>query len=299
MKSFFKNNCLLITLSLLIFLSFTTAYGSEESFFESSNNILLSPLDFQIGNSKETLKINTENSSDTKTNINVENNDAFSCFYSANHPHKKVAYLTFDDGPSKNTVEILKILDKYNVKATFFVTGSLAKNNPQLYKTISQKGHAIGNHSYSHEYSEIYQSPDAFIKDFNKLENYLNNKVGINTKIARLPGGSNNTISNKYGGKNIMVSISKYLINNNYTYFDWNVDSTDASVPVQSKDKIVKSVLDESKNKTAVIILMHDSSAKTTTVKALPEIIEGLSKQHFEFRSLSSEEYVTQFLRAK
>lgn len=226
-------------------------------------------------------------------------NTNFISLYSANIPKTKIAYLTFDDGPSNNTEKILKILDDYNIKATFFVTGASAKSGLEIYKTIASKGHSIGNHTYSHNYSKIYKSIEDFIADFNKLEKYLNNSIGINTNLVRLPGGSNNTISHKYGGNDIMVSISKYLIDNGYTYFDWNVDSTDASVKTQDKNKIVNSVLNNSKNKNAIIILMHDGPLKTSTVKALPEIVEGLKKQGFEFKPLSSESYVTQFLRAK
>ncbi|MCY6957030.1 polysaccharide deacetylase family protein [Clostridium brassicae] len=226
-------------------------------------------------------------------------NDSFISLYSANIPKNKIAYLTFDDGPSNNTEKILKILDDYNIKATFFVTGTSAKRGLKIYKAIVNKGHSIGNHTYSHNYSKIYKSIEDFISDFKKLENYLNNSLGVSTNIVRLPGGSNNTISHKYGGNNIMVSISKYLIDNGYTYFDWNVDSTDACVKTQDKNKIVNSILSNSKNKNAIIILMHDGPLKTTTVEALPEIISGLKKQGFEFRPLSSEEYVTQFLRAK
>ncbi|MCY6369725.1 polysaccharide deacetylase family protein [Clostridium ganghwense] len=220
-------------------------------------------------------------------------------FYVANIPENKVVYLTFDDGPSNNTLKILDILDRYNVKATFFVNGSSSKFSINTYKTIVSKGHSLGNHTYSHNYSEIYKNIEGFIKDFNKLQNHLNNSIGIQPKIARLPGGSNNTVSRKYGGKSIMRDISKYLIDNDYTYFDWNVDSTDASVKLQNKNKIITSVLNRSKNKSAAIVLMHDNSLKTTTVEALPEIIEGLIKQGFEFRPLSSAEYINQFLRAK
>lgn len=218
--------------------------------------------------------------------------------YSANIPHKKVAYLTFDDGPSKNTLKILTILDKYKIKATFFVNGSSSPYAISTYKTIINKGHSIGNHTYSHEYCNIYKSTNDFVHDFNKLQNHLNKCIGIKPNIVRLPGGSNNLVSHKYGGKSIMCDISRYLIKNGFTYFDWNIDSTDASTKVQSKEKIVNSILNTSKRKSAIIVLMHDSSVKKTTVEALPEVIDGLKKQGFEFRKLSPNEYITQFLRA-
>lgn len=218
--------------------------------------------------------------------------------YSTNIPHKKVAYLTFDDGPSKNTLKILNILDSYNIKATFFVNGSSSPYAISTYKTIISKGHSIGNHTYSHEYGDIYKSTKDFARDFNKLQNHLHKCIGVKPNIVRLPGGSNNLVSHKYGGKAIMCDISRYLIKNGFTYFDWNIDSTDASTRVQSKGKIVSSILNNSKRKSAIIVLMHDSSVKKTTVEALPEVIEGLKKQGFEFRKLSPNEYITQFLRA-
>ncbi|MCY6355813.1 polysaccharide deacetylase family protein [Clostridium sp. ZS2-4] len=237
-----------------------------------------------------------------KENNQLENKLALSntnSFYIANIPQNKIAYLTFDDGPSKNTLNILNILDRYNIKATFFVNGSTSQLGINTYKAITSGGHAIGNHTYSHNYSKIYKSVEDFAEDFNKLQTLLNSSVGIKPKIVRLPGGSNNSISRRYGGTTLMLEISKYLLDNGYTYFDWNIDSTDASVKLQSKTKIVTSVLNTSKSKSALIVLLHDNSVKTTTVEALPEIIEGLINQGFEFKTLSPNEYINQFLRAK
>lgn len=231
-----------------------------------------------------------------KSKIALNNTNSF---YIANIPQNKVVYLTFDDGPSKNTLNILNILDRYNIKATFFVNGSTSQLGINAYKAITDRGHAIGNHTYSHNYSKIYKSVEDFAEDFNKLQTLLHSSVGVKPKIVRLPGGSNNSISCKYGGATLMMEISKYLLNNGYTYFDWNIDSTDASVKLQSKAKIINSVLNKSKNKSSLIILLHDNSVKTTTVEALPEIIEGLINQGFEFRSLSPNEYINQFLRYK
>lgn len=243
----------------------------------------------------EKIKLIKENN-ELKNKIALNNTNSS---YIANVPQNKVAYLTFDDGPSKNTLGILNILDRYNIKATFFVNGYASQLGISTYKAITSRGHAIGNHTYSHNYSKIYKSVEDFAEDFNKLQNLLNSSVGIKPKIVRLPGGSNNSISCRYGGTTLMVEISKYLLNNGYTYFDWNVDSTDASVKLQSKTKIVNSVLNTSKNKSSLIVLLHDNSIKTTTVEALPEIIEGLINQGFEFRSLSPNEYINQFLRAQ
>ena len=199
----------------------------------------------------------------------------------------KIAYLTFDDGPSSNTRTILNTLKKYNVKATFFVNGK--PELADLYKAIAADGHALANHTYSHDYRSVYSSPKAFRADIEKLDKFLQDTTGqAPTHLIRYPGGSNNTISHNYGGRGIMKEVLKEM-SKDYEFFDWNVDSTDASTFRQNKDKIVSSVLRESKYTKKAIILMHDLNPKTTTPEALPEIIEGLKAQGFTFDVLSKD----------
>ena len=210
----------------------------------------------------------------------------------------KIAYLTFDDGPSSNTEDILKILKQYDVKATFFVNGH--PNYSYLYKQITDQGHVLGNHTYSHEYKDVYNSPDNFKNDTEKLDKYLTSITGKEPNyVLRFPGGSNNTISNNYGGNEIMTSVIKEMNAAGYKYFDWNVDSTDASTYCQDKDKIVQAVLSESSETKHAVILMHDLAPKITTVQALPEIIEGLKSQGFVFDVLSKNTYAPQFTVVK
>jgi peptidoglycan/xylan/chitin deacetylase (PgdA/CDA1 family) len=213
-------------------------------------------------------------------------------FVSETNLNEKVAYLTFDDGPSKNALKVLDILKSYNIKATFFVNG----NEPSIVKRIVSDGHAIGNHTYSHDYSKIYTSVNDFKIDFQKDEDFIYNNTGIKTKIMRFPGGSDNHVSYKYGGKNMMYDIAKEMTKEGYTYFDWNIDSNDASKVTQDKNVIISSVLDNSKKKKFIIVLMHVSSPKTTTVEALPTIIEGLQKQGFTFKSLDTSSPIVQSL---
>lgn len=220
-----------------------------------------------------------------------------SSFYIANYPSGKVAYLTFDDGPSHNTQKILDILDEYKVKATFFVNGNRSPFGHQMYKEIVGRGHALGNHTFSHNYSTIYSSVNHFFEDFYQLENELYQVVGFKPKLVRFPGGSNNQVSRQFGGQTIMYEIAWEMLNRGYVYFDWNVDSRDAQVRVQDKQVIVDSVLKGSANLQAAIILMHDSAPKTTTVEALPEIIEGLKKQGFRFEVMTPESFIVQFNR--
>jgi peptidoglycan-N-acetylglucosamine deacetylase len=209
---------------------------------------------------------------------------------------KSIAYLTFDDGPSHNTLLILGILKKYNVKATFFVNGRNTEPAIRIYKKIIEDGHVLGNHTYSHDYSKIYLSKEEFIKDYLKLEEFIHSHTGVRMNIARFPGGSNNKVSVKFGGNNVTQNIAQELNARGYTYFDWNVDSHDASGVFASPDYIAKTVLQQSKNKKNINILLHDGPSKENTVEALPAIIEGLLEQGFVFRVLTNESSKIQFL---
>ncbi len=199
----------------------------------------------------------------------------------------KVCYLTFDDGPSDNTLKILKILDEYDAKATFFVIGT-AKF--EYLPKIEKAGHAIGLHSNTHEYSKIYKSESAFFKDIKALSKKIDKKIGIKPMIMRFPGGSNNTISKKYK-KGIMSNLTTQVQIKGYAYFDWNVDSGDASGHNVSASRITNNVLKQAKNKNSICVLMHDTAAKGTTVKALPAILDGLKKQGYKFEALTEETY--------
>jgi peptidoglycan/xylan/chitin deacetylase (PgdA/CDA1 family) len=210
-----------------------------------------------------------------------------------NNGADKTAYLTFDDGPSDNTVKILDILKENNIKATFFVNGR--PESKEIYKRIVNEGHTIGNHTYSHDYAALYKTIDGFYKDKQKLDDLIWEVNGVKPEILRFPGGSNNHVSYSYGGKDFMDKLTKQVKESGIKYFDWNVDSSDASTVTQDKNKIISAVLNGSKNKTQAIILMHDSKPKTTTALALPDIIKGLKEQGFKFSSLSSKVSAVQF----
>jgi peptidoglycan/xylan/chitin deacetylase (PgdA/CDA1 family) len=208
---------------------------------------------------------------------------------------RKVAYLTFDDGPSANTEKVLTILDRYHIKATFFVIGNNSESGKQMYKCIVYRGHALGLHSYSHNYRQIYASSPAFHNDFTRVKQLVYETTGYVPDIMRFPGGSNNLVSRKYGGRALMPLLIKEITKEGYQYFDWNVDSRDAERTLQSRDVIVRSVLKGSQGKPKVIILMHDSQVKKTTVEALPAIIEGLKKQGFSFDILTNRSFTYHF----
>ncbi|MBP9997284.1 MAG: polysaccharide deacetylase [Lachnospiraceae bacterium] len=185
------------------------------------------------------------------------------------HMHK--VYLTFDDGPSANTAKILDILDEYGVKATFFVTGEEADTNPERYQDIVNRGHSIGIHSYSHVYRDIYRSKEDFVRDYQKLRDYIEETTGMAPTIYRFPGGSSNTVS-----KTDMDELCEYLQSQGVTYYDWNVSSGDATNPALPTKMIVNNCVSSIGNRDTTIILLHDSGSKTSTVEALPEIIEQI-----------------------
>lgn len=215
---------------------------------------------------KEAVSYNSDaksNEDDSDTKSNIQN-------LAENGEQLKV-YLTFDDGPSDNTDRILDILKQYNIKATFFVTGKTDEESQAAYQRIVKEGHTLGMHSYSHKYCVIYDSLDAFEQDFTQLHDYLYQVTGVDCKYYRFPGGSSNKVSNLD-----MREFIKYLNQQDITYFDWNVSSGDATSQAYTTDELIQNVMgDVTKYKTSVV-LMHDSTAKSTTVDALPALIEQL-----------------------
>ncbi len=183
-------------------------------------------------------------------------------------------YLTFDDGPSDNTDSILDILDDYNIKATFFVVGKDVDTYGDAYKRIVDDGHTIGMHSYSHNYSAIYSSKEAFESDFNEIHDLIFDVTGVDSKFYRFPGGSSNKLSN-IG----MYPFISFLNEEGVEYFDWNVSSGDATSAAFTSAELVDNVMtDVVKYKTSVVLL-HDSRGKQATVEALPELIEALQQE--------------------
>ena len=210
-------------------------------------------------------------------------------------PCKRTVYLTFDDGPSRNTEIILDILKRYGVKATFFVAGNSTSFGRAMYKRIIDEGHALGNHTYSHDYAKIYTSVEAYWEEHLRLEDLLFEATGTRPQIIRFPGGSNNTVSSKYGGVEIMDQLTQMVTGKGYRYIDWNLTSLDAAAVTQDAQLIIESVLSRVSTILNPIVLMHDSSSKTTTVEALPTIIEELHDLGFTFDVLSPTSYSVRF----
>lgn len=218
-----------------------------------------------------------------RTIIVVEKKDIGTSQQSA----EKIVYLTFDDGPSANTQKILEILDRYNAKATFFVTGA-SQNYNYLIKEAHNKGHTIGLHTYSHDYKTVYSSVDAYFDDLTKVGNMVKDLIGFTPKYIRFPGGSSNTISKKYT-PGIMTILCQEVINRGYQYYDWNGDSTDASGNNRPVNSLIANATSSKSNN--INILFHDTSAKSTTVQALPAIIENYIARGYRFEAIDDNSF--------
>lgn len=195
-------------------------------------------------------------------------------------------YLTFDDGPSADvTPRILDILKENNIKATFFICNYSDKNK-HLVQRMVDEGHTIGIHGYSHEYSEIYTSTDAFMENIYKLRDKVKEDTGYEAFIIRFPGGSSNTISRKYCS-GIMTKLVQMVTDQGLLYLDWNVDSNDATGNNKPKDYLVESATSGLKQNRTNVVLMHDISTKKTTADALQEIIDYGKQNGYTFYACS------------
>lgn len=215
--------------------------------------------------------------------------------HSQQNKGQKTAYLTFDDGPSVNTAAILDILDKYGIKATFFVMWHDEPTADAAYKEMVKRGHTVALHTYSHDYEKVYGSPESFFTDMKKLEAVLA-KYGVKSQLFRFPGGSRNLAVQHGPKKQAFEQIKAGLKERGYVYFDWTIDSEDGFSPYVSKENITRKILKEAREeKEMAVILLHDIHAMKNTVKALPGIIEGLIAQGYSFDRITDYTPAVQF----
>lgn len=196
-------------------------------------------------------------------------------------------YLTFDDGPSENTPQILSILREHGVKATFFVTGKESDEAKEWYKQIVAEGHTLGMHSYSHKYSVIYESVDAFAADFTRLHDFLEDTTGVDCKFYRFPGGSSNQVSNTD-----MNEFIDYLSDQGMIYYDWNVVCGDATSQIYTADDLVQNVMTDVVKYKYSVVLMHDAAEKDSTVEALETILQKLEDMNAEILPITEDAQV-------
>jgi len=201
-------------------------------------------------------------------------------------------YLTFDCNPSENTDAILNVLAAYNVKATFFVTGDESEEAVALYQRIVAEGHTLGMHSFSNSYSEIYASAEAFAEDTDHLSSYLKSVTGEDSVFYRFPGGSFNEISDLNMAEFVHVLNEKGI-----QYFDWNVSAGDAAGEYTVSDAVDNVTIGVNQYINSVVLL-HDSSDKTTTTEALSSLIESLNVMGCEILPIDDSTYSVQYIKA-
>lgn len=229
-----------------------------------------------------------ENSEDVSENDGAEEDN-----FLEEGEHPKV-YLTFDDGPSVNTSKILDILKERNIKATFFVIGQEDDESRELYRRIVAEGHTLGMHSFSHKYDAIYKSRESFAEDMLHLQSYLKEVTGIAPDLIRFPGGSSNGVSNVD-----IKELIRYVREQGWTYFDWNVVSGDATSQVYTPDELVANVMNDVIKYDTSVVLMHDSSAKGSTVDALVPMIDQLQAMGAELLPIDENTKPIQHIKAE
>ena len=194
----------------------------------------------------------------------------------ANADEKKIVYLTFDDGPAgKVTKDILDILKKESVPATFFLIGNQIKGQENLIRRIYDEGHSLGLHSMSHKKNHLYSSNQSFLKEMLDTQDVINSIIGIKPNILRFPFGCNN---NCYRISQSMVDL---LHENNLRIYDWNTDSGDGANPNANPNTFIRN---SKNNKDYVVLLMHCAYMSKNTVKALPDIIKYYKDNGYEFK---------------
>lgn len=226
------------------------------------------------------LNNNSSNASSSEKYLSDEKIDKIKNIYENN---EKIAYLTFDDGPSKVvTSKVLDILNENNVKANFFVVGKHVEKYPELVRQAYEDGHFIANHGYSHNNSKLYKSKQYFINEILETDKLIAKAIGKETycsHIFRFPNGSMSKIH--YSDKQKAI---KYLEEIDYTYIDWNALNND-SMKKYSNSELLYNLKDSCKNKGTLVILMHDTGDVNKTYDVLEESINFLKSEGYEFKT--------------
>lgn len=280
MLIFLLINCITINIS--------DKYSKKENISKHSNTLLSNGSENKINDVPKTPeKTIEEKRKEISDKYGYETRDIEYILsnYIYNVDGKKVAFLTFDDGPSTtNTPKVLDILDEKDVKATFFVLGNEIERSEEsktIFNEIYQRGHAIGNHSYSHDYNYLYPNrhvnTDHILEDFTHSENVMKSVLGNNFKcnVVRFPGGHMS-----WDG---MKASEQFFIDHNMKYIDWNCLTGDSEIKNATKDQLLANFHATYKNQDRLVVLMHDTYGKESTVEALPEIIDFLRSEGYEF----------------
>ena len=205
------------------------------------------------------------------------------------HSDRKICYITIDDGPYNRGNKYLELFNKYDIKATFFLTTANGNKLPDqgditaesMYPEYLRYGHTIGNHTYSHNYNTggIYSSAKSFMDSVEKQQEFTKNATGGYTpEIVRFPGGTSTA-----GSK--LESIQNALREKGYGWVDWTIDSGDSSGGKNASVKAIKkTVINASKKQKIMVVLFHEWSQNS--IDAMPDIIETLTDEGFIFLPL-------------
>ena len=222
-----------------------------------------------------------EKANETVGKLTEEQIQAINHIYNSD---EKRAFLTFDDGPSYSvTPKILDILKEENVKATFFVLGTMVKSNPEILKSEAEEGQYIANHGYSHIYKNIYKNETAPLEEYKKTNELIQDALknpNYESNVFRFPGGSVGGYYDK-----IKKKAKKVFIENNIAYLDWNALTYDAD-GANTKKEIMENLKNTCGNQNSVVILMHDAPNKDLTAKTLPDVISYLKEKGYTFCNL-------------
>ncbi|WP_160685329.1 polysaccharide deacetylase family protein [Clostridium sp. C2-6-12] len=295
-----KRNILFISVILVIILGsvvaayrFSLSVKTMEAVDSSQNK------DYKE-NTKDKEKANS--SVDEESNTSVENAAYLEKYIEqqvkgekpAGADGKKVAYLTFDDGPSETvTPQILDILKSEDVHATFFLIGKYVDKNDaskNLVKRELAEGNAIGIHSYSHDYNYLFPNGkinlENCMSDFEKTDKALKNVLGqdFSTRAIRFPGGQITWAKKDPQGAE---AVDKALHEKDWHQIDWNALSGDAEAGHKNATVLTEEAIRTIGNREKAVILMHDTYGKEETAKALRGIIEYLKKQGYVFKIIN------------
>ena len=194
---------------------------------------------------------------------------------------EKVIYLTFDDGPSdKITDWVLDILKEEKVPATFFVIGNQIEGREEMIKRICEEGHTIGLHTYSHQYSKVYKSKRAFLKEMLYSQSIIYKITGIKADILRFPGGSRKHLDSEF-----LEELHSY----GFKIYDWNVPLSDGINPRISPSRLIQESKKIKDDQSPIIMLMHCDYMHKNTCIALPKIIDYYKKMGYQFKPITKE----------
>lgn len=254
--------------------------GPEPNFYPQNSHMSVNPTESETEmtvTEEPTTEIQIEEPNESEYGIPINDGIPGAVEYSdeikqALAEGRKVVYLTYDDGPSPNTYQLLDVLDKYNVKVTFFINGYPGYEDELI--EIHKRGHTVAMHTYTHRYDVVYGGVDSFANEIALLSDYIYNVIGIRTGIFRFPGGSSTRMTDE-----IQMYVD-YLNQEGMVFFDWNVASGDAVVNPLTTEQVYNNVMSGIAQKDVSIVLMHDAAGKETTMYATELIIQSLQEMN-------------------